>query len=482
MRKLILLNLFALGIWLLPASLMSELSAYPQELEMPAAMVRLPDGEGKEQVLNTCAACHDLERVVSQRKTAEGWQATVMDMLQRVSPDPGEKADIISRYLAAHYGVETSTGLERLRSLLDEGNLAAAEAVVRENSEPLGRDLDQILSDMDQGFDELGRQKARYDVLLEKFFQFDATWMPNQEVFELYGKVLGKPEYPARFRAKRLRVEGARHTTSADHFWDQQQYARAFEEYGEAIAKLRAAITLAESAGDRKLVAACLTNIGYAEIYSGRPEEGLKNYTQAMEIAEQREDEIFQGMYALNLSTFYLYTLRPQEALGYAQQSAELTEKVRRRTWEANALLNVGSAYLSMGQAEEAHSYLQKALLKAEEAQDRRSHGRVLFNLALVNSRFDRLADAVDLMERALEWYNENEIVYGESEQTMVAYQGLHFLGSVSRKMGEEEKARGYAEKANQLRDRDPQRLAGYLDDPHLNFAKWDEFNARWRP
>jgi tetratricopeptide (TPR) repeat protein len=484
MSKKILLTACTIGIVFLTYGLIPGFALPSPQIQIPTSgnfNANLPDGEERQYVETLCTACHDLERVVNQRKSLDAWTATVSDMLSRISPNMETETAIISDYLSSHYGVDTSATLAWVHSSLEQGDLPAAESMVRENVESLEKELAQILEDMDRGFDELGRQKARYDVLQEKFTQFQATWMPYEDVFNLFSDVTDQPYYAKRFQAKRLRIEGARHTTHADFFWDRQEYGEALREYEEGTQKLRAAIPLAEEANDQKLVAACLTNIGYNEIHSGNSSEGLRVYSQALQIAEQRQDEIFQGMYLLNLGTFHLYTIQHEEALEYALQAAEMNRKIGRRTWEANALLNVGASYLSLGQQEEAHSYLQKALLKAQEAKDRRSTGRILFNLALVTTQMGRMEEAARLMEEALEWYAEHDVVYGLNETTLLRYQGMHFLVGSHQKLANAEKVRHWATQLRELMNEDPQKLKTYLEDPHLNFLKWDKFKTAHR-
>ena len=455
------------------------LPSVPQIPTSNSFKAKLPDGEGRQYVQTLCTSCHDLERVVNQLKNLDAWTATVSDMLGRISPNMEKETAIISDYLTSHYGVVTSAALILVHSSLKQDDLPAAESLIRENVGSLGQELTQILEDMDRGFDELGRQKARYDVLQDKFSQFQATWMPYEDVFRLFSSVTDQPGFSKHFQAKRLRIEGARHTTRADYFWDRQEYGEALQEYDHGIKKLQAAIPLAEAVNDQKLVAACLTNIGYNEIYSGNSAEGLRVYSQALQIAEQRHDDVFQGMYLLNLGTFHLYTMQPQEALDYALRAAEMNRKIGRRTWEANALLNVGATYLSLRKKEEAHSYLQKALLKAEEAKDRRSTGRILFNQALVTTQMGLIEEAARLMEEALEWYSEYNVVYSQAETALLRYQGVRFLVSTYQKLKNPEKVKHYASQVKELLSEDPQKLRTYLEDPHLNFLKWEKFRMQ---
>ncbi len=67
---------------------------------------QLPPGEGKGYVQTICTSCHGLGLIVAQQKTKIGWEATVYDMLGRISAGMDREADIISSYLAAHFGVE----------------------------------------------------------------------------------------------------------------------------------------------------------------------------------------------------------------------------------------------------------------------------------------------------------------------------------------------------------------------------------------
>ncbi|MBI4447199.1 MAG: tetratricopeptide repeat protein [Acidobacteria bacterium] len=367
----------------------------------------------------------------------------------------------------------------QILSLLERGERAQAESFIREYAEPLTADLSKLLEDIDRDFDEMGRQKARSDILAKKFDQLKVDLARYETIFQLHAELTGQQTSLKRFQAKKLRIEGAEHTTRADELWDRQEYDEAITEYSEAISKLQHAIPLARLVEDQKLIASCVNNIGYAEIFLGNEAEGLRNYSEALRIAERRQDDLYRGLYALNMGTFYLYTGKPEVSLRYSQLATELNRKSGRKTWEANTLLNLGSAYLSLGRNEEARRHLQMAFQKAQEAKDRRSHGRVLYNLALVAASLDQQDEAARQMEQALQWYRENEEVYSRAEQTVLQYQGMNFLVAVYRKLDNLEKVNLYVNQITELRNQDPQKLAAYLADPHLNFYKWREFKKK---
>src|SRR5215470_9485599 len=58
----------------------------------------LPDGEGKGLVLAACTQCHNLGSIVLQRKTIDGWDKTVRDMVSRGAQLRPDEIPLISDY------------------------------------------------------------------------------------------------------------------------------------------------------------------------------------------------------------------------------------------------------------------------------------------------------------------------------------------------------------------------------------------------
>ena len=63
----------------------------------------LPDGPGKEVVLNICTQCHDLQRVRRERRTAEGWAEILQAMLNEGAPLTDQDFATVLRYLARNF-------------------------------------------------------------------------------------------------------------------------------------------------------------------------------------------------------------------------------------------------------------------------------------------------------------------------------------------------------------------------------------------
>jgi hypothetical protein len=70
-----------------------------------SAELSLPDGPNRDFVARTCSACHDLGMVISARRSRDGWNATLDDMVSfgmNVSAqDRGRILDYLATYLPA---------------------------------------------------------------------------------------------------------------------------------------------------------------------------------------------------------------------------------------------------------------------------------------------------------------------------------------------------------------------------------------------
>jgi len=63
----------------------------------------MPDGSGKDLVLNICTQCHDLERVRRTGRTPEGWLEVLENMLNEGAPLSEKDLPDVLRYLAKNF-------------------------------------------------------------------------------------------------------------------------------------------------------------------------------------------------------------------------------------------------------------------------------------------------------------------------------------------------------------------------------------------
>ena len=66
----------------------------------------VPDGPGKQILLNTCTMCHNLQRIKNGRRSPEEWEETLTSMLNEGAPLSEEQFPVIHAYLSKNYGVD----------------------------------------------------------------------------------------------------------------------------------------------------------------------------------------------------------------------------------------------------------------------------------------------------------------------------------------------------------------------------------------
>jgi cytochrome c5 len=66
----------------------------------------LPDGPGKDVLLNTCTMCHELFRIKFNRRSPEEWEETLVSMLNEGAALSDEEFERVLLYLARNFGVE----------------------------------------------------------------------------------------------------------------------------------------------------------------------------------------------------------------------------------------------------------------------------------------------------------------------------------------------------------------------------------------
>ena len=66
----------------------------------------VPEGPGKEILLNICTMCHDLGRIRLGHRSPEEWEETLVSMLNEGAPLSEEQFPVIHAYLSKNFGIE----------------------------------------------------------------------------------------------------------------------------------------------------------------------------------------------------------------------------------------------------------------------------------------------------------------------------------------------------------------------------------------
>ena len=85
---------------------------------------QLPDGQGKEIVLNTCTKCHNIDRIVHGHRYKDQWQSLVQQMISNGAALNDDDMPVLVDYLAKNF-----PGVARPEAAVIHG---ATEATIKE--------------------------------------------------------------------------------------------------------------------------------------------------------------------------------------------------------------------------------------------------------------------------------------------------------------------------------------------------------------
>jgi competence protein ComEA len=72
---------------------------------------QLPEGPGKEQMVQICGRCHEAQRSAALRLTREGWEKVIADMIGRGAVMTDADRAAVLDYLATHFPGEAAEPL-----------------------------------------------------------------------------------------------------------------------------------------------------------------------------------------------------------------------------------------------------------------------------------------------------------------------------------------------------------------------------------
>ena len=99
--------------WRQTIQVMIQDGAEVEESEIPTLVQYLtrehgpvPEGPGKQILLNTCTMCHNLQRIKNGRRSPEEWEETLLAMLNEGAPLGDDQFPVIHAYLSKHFGID----------------------------------------------------------------------------------------------------------------------------------------------------------------------------------------------------------------------------------------------------------------------------------------------------------------------------------------------------------------------------------------
>ena len=145
-----------------------------------------------------------------------------------------------------------------------------------------------------------------------------------------------------------------------------------------------------------------LLSWGWILFRLGSTQHGLTLLERALEIV-QGEDQSLELQALNNMAGVYQSTGKPQEALKLYEQALSIAQVVSDRAVEATTLNNMAMVYQNTGKPQEALKLLEQALSIAQEVGNRAMEASLLANIALLLYQSpNRSGDALPYMEQAI--------------------------------------------------------------------------------
>jgi CHAT domain-containing protein/tetratricopeptide (TPR) repeat protein len=167
---------------------------------------------------------------------------------------------------------------------------------------------------------------------------------------------------------------------------------------------------------------------------SGRWEESLRLYNEALSKARSLSDKAGEGRTLHEMGFVYQNIGQPQRALEFYHQALPLFRSARDRRGEATTLGSIGSVYDSMGQRQKALEYYNQALPLHRAVQDKAGEAARLIDIGSVYVHLGQT-------QKALEFYNQALPLQRAVEERAGEAATLHNIGTVYNKTGQPQKA-----------------------------------------
>ncbi|MHC5052198.1 MAG: ATP-binding protein, partial [Planctomycetota bacterium] len=219
---------------------------------------------------------------------------------------------------------------------------------------------------------------------------------------------------------------------------------------------LAQALDLAREAGDRKIEARAIGNLGIVFFRQGLYEQARAQHEQHLALAREIGDREGEATATGNLGNVFLFQGRYDDGRAQYEKWLTLAREIGDREGEAKATGNLGLVFASQGRFEEARAHCERVLALTREIGDREGEANTNLNLGAIFEREGRHEEACAQCEKSLTLWRE----IGDRRGEVIATGNL---GGVFWGQGRREEARTQHEKylalARELGDR---RQEGY--------------------
>jgi tetratricopeptide (TPR) repeat protein len=179
-------------------------------------------------------------------------------------------------------------------------------------------------------------------------------------------------------------------------------------------AYLRAQVSLAANARDRRLQATAIEILGEFLAEISKESQALPLYNQALQTRQRAADLYGQEESLQDLADAYASLQQNQKALEFCQQALQMERAFGDRKSEATTLTSIGQVYSEIGQKQKAMRLCRQALAIQREVGDRSGEETTLNNIGVLCQDLRQNPQALEFYQLALLIERELQDLSGE--------------------------------------------------------------------
>jgi tetratricopeptide (TPR) repeat protein len=206
------------------------------------------------------------------------------------------------------------------------------------------------------------------------------------------------------------------------------------QDQDQAVTWYRAALSLAEEAGDQEEVAANLANLGRIETIRGNFQDAIDLMQRALSIDEVSGDKDAIATDHNTIGRIYQSWNKHTEAIGYFQHALEIDESAGNHDKVAIRLNSIGLSCLGLKEYQKALDYFQKALEIDKASGNEQKIAIRLNNIGLTYAEMGDYRQAITYVQNAVQVFKANHL-----DQELA--RGYHNLGAYYQKTNDFERS-----------------------------------------
>ncbi len=206
---------------------------------------------------------------------------------------------------------------------------------------------------------------------------------------------------------------------SFDPAWEGRTWQRSAqlvrnEDPLAAADALNQALSLFRQAGEKRLQAITLAELGSVRFRLGEVERARTSHQAALELFELLDDPLGKATALNNLGLVHKRAGEILQALECYRRAVDLWRELKRAVDQLSTEINLGKLLLSLGKLPQAQDLFESCLESARASGDRSAEATCLGSLGDIEQRRGRYPEALKVLKDSLNIYQEDGSVSGQ--------------------------------------------------------------------